>query len=119
MHFDVVGTGERSLELRALDERARHAETELAIEAIARAAREHACARVDRLAMIVGGDADALVRDGNRSDARRAAQLGAGSAAGVGQRLIEPGAIDDRGPHAIGIDRDRAAVGRDEARGVR
>jgi hypothetical protein len=119
IHFDVVGTCECSLELRAVDERSRNSKTELPIEPITRAACQHAGPSADRLAVIVGGDADPLVRDGNRSDSRRAAQLDARGTAGIGQRLIEGSAIDNRGPHAIGIDCDGAPIRGDEARRVR
>src|SRR5207237_636899 len=60
--------------------------------------------------------ANAPVRHGNRSHARRTAKLGAGGAAAIGKRLIEPGAIDDRGVHAIALHGDRTAVRRHEAR---
>ena len=62
MHFDLFGTGERVFELRALHEGARHAETELPVEAIVGAARENARARRDRAAVAVGRDRHARCR---------------------------------------------------------
>ena len=92
----LSGSGERLLELRALHEGARHAEPELPVEAIVRAAREDARARLDRAPPPSTRDRDADVGDRDRAHARAAAQLGAGGAARVGQRLIEQRAIDDR-----------------------
>ena len=71
MHLDVVGPANGSLELRALHERPRHAETELTVEAIVRAARQRRM-RARRIGWpIVDGDATTLRRvDGDRSDAR-------------------------------------------------
>ena len=48
MHLHFVERGERNFELSAMDEDARHAETERAIEAVAGAAGEDRRARVDR-----------------------------------------------------------------------
>src|SRR5207249_1333086 len=88
MHLDVGRTVERLLQLRALDEAARHAEPELPVEAVVGAAGEDARPRGDRLTA-VDGDRHAAGVDRNRSYARAAAQLGPGAAARAGQRLIE------------------------------
>ena len=96
MDLDLLGPGERPLELRALHERARHAEAELPVEPVVGAAREHADSRVHRPA-VVDADADAVAATSmarTRAPERSSAPAGA---AGVGERLIED-ARDRRPP---------------------
>src|SRR5262249_49838693 len=103
MHFDGRRTVERLLELRALHERARHAETELAVEAIVRTAREHARSRFDGIAA-VDADHRAARSGGNRAHAPAAAEICAGRAGRLGERLIEHRAIDDGSLDALRVD---------------
>ncbi len=116
--LDARRTVERLLELGALHERARHAEAELPVEAIVRAAGEDAAARVDARAA-VDVDRDARSAHVDRAHAHAAPQLGAGRAPGVGEPLVECRAIDDGRRRALRVHGDRAAVGGDERREVR
>ena len=109
--LDVVHARKRHLELRALQICARNAEAELTVEAVLRAAGEHAHAAANRVLAIAdrhaGGDAAAHVE---RRHTGAAQDRRAGGGRPLGERPIEAAAIDDRRGHVAAVDADAAAV---------
>ena len=102
-----------------MDEHARHAEAERAVEAIARAAREDGRTRLDGDRGVGRADGDRLRPARHAGDAHAGLNRRAGVDGRRGEIAIEDRAIDDRRANALGVDDDRGAVGRDEARGIR
>jgi hypothetical protein len=108
MHLHFVERGKRNFELRAVHEHARNAEAERAVEAIARAAREHGCTRADAAAVRARDHAVARAIEPRHPDA--GAQDRTGADRGGGEIAIELRPIDDGGADALDVDRDAGAV---------
>ena len=120
VHLHFVERGERHFELGAVDEDARHAETERAVEAVAGAAGEDGGARVDRAwAAVRRADGHRLGCARDAGDAHAGLDGGAGGDSRRGEIAIEERAVDDCRADAAALDHDRGAVGRNEAGAIR
>ena len=117
MHLHLLDHRERHFELRAVDEYARHTETERAIEAITGAAGKDGgpCRDVSACR----GDDNAVTLLLHARNAFAGAQRRARVERAVREIAIEQFAIDDRRAYTRIVDHERRTVGGDEARGLR
>ncbi len=112
MHFDVTEPARRQFGLRRMQQQARHPQPQLALDGVARAAGQHADARMNRRAR--RGDAHAAAVDGDVRHALAVRQLRAGEGRALRQPAIEPRAIDHDG-----FDRRRRVLDRVAGRRVK
>ena len=113
MKLDVAKAAGRQLELRRVEVKARHAESDLPVQRVVRAARQDACSRTMLTGRCFDGDAGSI--DLHGCHARPSLDDDTSRRCLIEEILIERPAIDDDGFDAIaGID-DLVPGGRPEA----
>ena len=112
MDFDVAEPRRRQFRLRRVQQQARNAEAQLSLNAVARAAGEHAHARAPHGR--TGRDGHAVGIDGDARHALAVRQLCARQSGALRKASIEPGPIDDDR-----FDRDRRVIDGIARRGMK